>query len=259
MSLAKRRNSNSDNSHSLDATAAVHRHPALHWTGTYDDNSSVSDTTTCYHKEMLAAPAPLAQPNAVDAAALLAEAWCSTDSTFECEIDNFAGEGVESLMMMLEMLVLPLLWGAGPMALMLWLDGMMMMMMMLENELLAAAAAAATAAATTQQLPLQLSALSCMGGGSNKYCNSRINNAAAPAAMPAAAAAAAAVTATVMPASAAARLQMLQTQFAALQVELMALKNMHAELLVDVQQINNNAGSDATAAWAFEDHAGYHF
>jgi hypothetical protein len=28
-------------------------------------------------------------------------------------------------------LLLPLLWGAGPMALMLWLDGMMMMMMML--------------------------------------------------------------------------------------------------------------------------------
>jgi hypothetical protein len=27
-------------------------------------------------------------------------------------------------------LLLPLLWGAGPMALMLWLDGMMMMMMM---------------------------------------------------------------------------------------------------------------------------------
>jgi hypothetical protein len=26
-------------------------------------------------------------------------------------------------------LLLPLLWGAGPMALMLWLDGMMMMMM----------------------------------------------------------------------------------------------------------------------------------
>jgi hypothetical protein len=28
-------------------------------------------------------------------------------------------------------LLLPLLWGAGPMALMLWLDGMMMMMMMM--------------------------------------------------------------------------------------------------------------------------------
>jgi hypothetical protein len=27
--------------------------------------------------------------------------------------------------------LLPLLWGAGPMALMLWLDGMMMMMMMM--------------------------------------------------------------------------------------------------------------------------------
>jgi hypothetical protein len=29
-----------------------------------------------------------------------------------------------------EVVLLPLLWGAGPMALMLWLDGMMMMMMM---------------------------------------------------------------------------------------------------------------------------------
>jgi hypothetical protein len=30
-------------------------------------------------------------------------------------------------------LLLPLLWGAGPMALMLWLDGMMMMMMMMTS------------------------------------------------------------------------------------------------------------------------------
>jgi hypothetical protein len=31
-------------------------------------------------------------------------------------------------------LLLPLLWGAGPMALMLWLDGMMMMMALAAND-----------------------------------------------------------------------------------------------------------------------------
>jgi hypothetical protein len=69
---------------------------------------------------------------------------CSTVCS-ECSADCFCAELIlvaayctvaprwhwfvyESFMMY--PLLLPLLWGAGPMALMLWLDGMMMMMMM---------------------------------------------------------------------------------------------------------------------------------
>uniref|UniRef100_A0A383VLL0 SBP-type domain-containing protein n=1 Tax=Tetradesmus obliquus TaxID=3088 RepID=A0A383VLL0_TETOB len=219
MSLAKRRTNSShlEAQRSEDTTPAASPHPTFYelWpAATPNSNSCTSDSTqrcgdACAIS--LATAAPASQPAPADAAALLAEAWCSADGLAASELD-LEDADEDSIMLMLE------------------------------HELLAAAAAAAPAAAAPaapqQPLQLQLPSWGCIGDTSNVLnTNKTICASAAPAAMSAAAG---------VPSRAAARLHLLKSQFAALQAELMVLQDMRALL----QQLNGHGGPDASCVSA---------
>jgi hypothetical protein len=211
MSLAKRRSGTGNHQDcSDDNTHAASRHPTakLHRTGNYNSNSCGSDDTHRNGDARIMTVAATVAP--ADAAALLAEAWCSDNSSLAFGVDYDLEEAnKESLMMMLE------------------------------NELLLAAGTAAAPvaapAAGVQHQPMQLQLPThayMVDTFSVPYPNTT-KTASAPV-----------VPAAGIPTNAAARLHLLQTQFAALQAELMVLQNMHSVL----QQLNGHTMPDA--GWA---------